>query len=166
MMRRLGQIAAALLGLLGLAGCSMHPLYSSGRETGSVAQAMASVDIPEPDTRLVQLIRNDLLSNMRPAGQAGSDRYTLVLKPTERSSDIIDQPQPKPTRQQVVVTVDYELTEGGKVLTSGRTFSQVSYDTVRQPYSDMQAQLDAERRAALELSSDIRTRLASFFATR
>lgn len=161
---RPSRLAALLLVLTGLSGCGMHPLYGAGPATGDVAQSLASVTVPEPDSRLTQLIRNDLLSNMRPAGQAGADRYVLTLKPVEKNREIIDQQQPKPARQQVVVTVDYELLEGGKVLTSGRTFSQVSYDAVRQPYADIQAQIDAEKRVALELSSDIRTRLASYFA--
>ena len=165
-MRGIGRYVLALIMLAGLAGCRMHPLYGSSGESGGVAQSLAAISIPEPDTRLTQLIRNNLLSTMRPAGQAAANRYVLTLKPTERSNDIIEQPQPKATRQQVMVTVDYELMEGGKVLTSGKTFSQVSYDTVRQPLSDLQAQTDAEKRVALELSSDIRTRLASYFATR
>jgi LPS-assembly lipoprotein len=165
-MRKFRQTVAVFATLIAVAGCSMHPLYQSGRGTGSVGQSLASITIPEPDSRLAQIIRNDLLSNMRPAGQAGSDRFVLTLKPVEKSNDIIDLPQPNPARQQVVVSVDYQLSEAGKVLTSGRTFSQVSYDIVRQPYSDMQAQVDAEKRAALELSSDIRTRLASYFSSR
>lgn len=163
---KLSQVAALLFVLSGLSGCGMHPLYGSSSATGGVAASLASVTIPEPDTRLIQLIRNDLLSNMRPAGQAGPDRYVLTLRPVEKNRDIIDQRQPKPDRQQVVVTIDYELSKSGKVLTSGRTFSQVSYDVVRQPYSDIQAQVDAEKRVALELSADIRTRLASYFSNR
>ena len=151
--------------LVGLAGCGMHPLYGTAGESGGVAQSLASISIPQLDSRMTQLIRNNLLSTMRPAGQAAADRYVLTLNPAEKSNDIIDQPQPKATRQQVIVTVDYQLLEGGKVLSSGKTFSQVSYDNVRQPFSDMQAQADAEKRVALELSSDLRTRLASYFAT-
>lgn len=156
---------ALVLGLLALAGCGMHPLYGNSDGNGGVAQSLAGVDIPAPTDRLSQLVRNDLLSVIRPAGQGSGGRYILILKTAQANNDIIDEPQPRATRQQVVVTIDYQLLQGGRVMTSGKTFSQVSYDTVRQPLSDRQAEVDAERRAALELSADIRTRLASYFAS-
>jgi hypothetical protein len=49
---------------------------------------------------------------------------------------------------------------------SGKTFSQVSFDVVRQPFADTQAENNAMERAAHEVSGDIRMRIAAFFATR
>jgi hypothetical protein len=51
------------------------------------------------------------------------------------------------------------------VLHSGKTFSQVSYDVVREPFADMQAEANAMERAAHEVSMDIRSRLAAYFAS-
>ncbi|MBC8038663.1 MAG: hypothetical protein H7X89_15760 [Rhizobiales bacterium] len=130
-----------------------------------MAGELASIAIPEADSRLGQIIRNDLLSAMRPAGTASNDRYRLELKQASSRTNIIEKKQPNVTRNAVSVSVKFSLLDGAKEVYSGKTFSQVSYDVVRQPFADMQAENDAVERAAHELSADIRTRLASYFAT-
>ena len=159
---RAGSIVLCLI-LLG--ACGFRPLYATTGKTGTVAAQLASVTIPAPDTRVGQIIRNDLLSAMRPAGQAGDDRYVLTLKPVVKNSDIIETSQPLAGRQSLTVSVDFQLFEGKTVRYSGKTFSQVSYDVIREPFADAQALSNAQDRAAHELGADIRTRLASFFAT-
>ena len=152
---------------LGLAGCGYRPLYGTAHEDRGVVSAMASVAIPEAQDRLGQIIRNDLLSTMRPADTAAEDRYTLLLRTEFKKSEVIEKPLPATTRKSAQVTVAYELTgqRGEGTVTSGRTFSQVSYDVVRQPFADMQAETNAIERAAHEVSQDIRTRLAAYFAS-
>ncbi len=54
-------------------------MYSTTSETAGVAATMASVNIPEADDRVGQMIRNDLISSMR-AGKGPEDKYTLLLK--------------------------------------------------------------------------------------
>jgi LPS-assembly lipoprotein len=154
-------LAAALL----LAGCGYRPLYGSSAETAGVAATLASISIPEADDRVGQLIRNDLLSSMQ-AGK-GEDRYTLILKPVVRRSSVIDKPQPNTTRQAITLAVTYELVErsSGSVVNSGKTFSHASFDVIRQPFADLQAETNATERAAHEVSADIRTRLAAYFAS-
>ena len=39
-----------------------------------------------------------------------------------------------------------------------------SYNAIRAPYAELAAELDAERRAAREVGTDIRTQLAIYFA--
>ena len=140
-------VAAALL----LAGCGYRPLYGS-------------VSIPEAEDRVGQLIRNDLLSSMR-AGE-GEQKYTLLLKPVVKRSGVIDKPQPNVTRDAITLAVSYELVErsSGTVVHTGKTFSNASFDIIRQPFADLQAETNATERAVHEVSSDIRTRLAAYFA--
>ena len=170
-MSRIDRRSFLLLGLLPLAGCGYRPLYGTANDSRGVVASMAAVSIPEAEDRLTQIIRNDLLSTMRPAGTAAEDRYTLLLKTQFTKTDVIDKPLRPPlpvtTRQSARVTVTYELTGQGSdgPLTSGRTFSYVSFDVVRQPFADMQAETNAIERAAHEVSQDIRTRLAAYFAS-
>jgi hypothetical protein len=49
---------------------------------------------------------------------------------------------------------------------SGKTFSAVSYDIIREPVADLQAESNATSRAAKEVASDIHTRLAAYMASR
>ena len=158
-------IAAALTGALLLGGCGYRPLYGSSADNAGVAATLSSIAIPEPTSRVGQIIRNDLISGMQPGG---AERYTLNLTPELKTSKAIDKVQPATTREQVNLSVAYELVDrsSGQAVTSGKTFSQASFDVIRQPVADMQAETNATERAAHEVSGDIRTRLAAYFASR
>lgn len=148
----------------GLAGCGYRPLYSSSSETAGVAATLSSIAIPEPEDRVGQLIRNDLMASIR-AGES-NQKYTLTLKPVVKKSGVIDRDPPNATRQAVVLSVSYELLERstGTIVNEGKTFSSASFDIIRQPFADMQAETNATERAVHEVSADIRTRLAAYFA--
>lgn len=156
----------ACAAVLAAGGCGYRPLYGTAGDARGVVASLASVSIAQADTRLGQIVRNDLLSAMRPAGTAAPDSYVLVLRPEVKPASIIDKPLPNTTRRSVQVVVNFELTSGDGILFSGKTFSQVSYDVVREPFADMQAEANATERAAHEVSMDIRSRLAAYFATR
>jgi hypothetical protein len=165
-MRRKAAVAIMAVGL-GLAGCtSMRPLYGSSGLSSDVSSELSSVAIPEPKTRLEQLIRNDLVAAMRPAGTAGEDRYTLLLKPEAKDDLAIEGETSDTLRKTVRLNVAFDLVDrrSNASVYSGRTFSQVSYDETGQSFADMQARTKAVERAAHEVSSDIRTRLAAHFA--
>lgn len=162
------RFAHAILALsvaVALSGCGYRPLYGSSAESAGVSAQLTSVAIPEATTRVGQLIRNDLLSGR---GGGGGDRYTLNMTTVVRKSGVIDQPQPSVTRQSIRLAVDFELIEqgSGKTVYSGKTFSQASFDVIRQPFADLQAETNATERAAHEVSGDIRTRLAAYFSKR
>lgn len=162
-MRRTATILIACAGLL-LAGCGYRPLYGTSADDAGVTASLSSVAIPEADSRLGQIIRNDLLSGMRSNGE---DRYTLIIKPTVRKTGQIQKPLPAVTREAIHVAASFDLVERrtGQTVHSGKTFSQASFDLVRQPFADMQAETNATERAAHEVAADIRTRLAAYFAT-
>lgn len=153
-------LASAIL----ISGCGYRPLYSSSAENAGVTATLTSVSIPEADTRLGQIIRNDLISSMH-SGR-GEDRYSLIIKPALKKTGIIEKPQPNVTRQAMHLAVSFDLIERatGSTVHSGKTFSQASFDVVRQPFADLQAETNATERVAHEVSADIRTRLAAYFA--
>ena len=161
-------VVLPLLMLLG--ACGFRPLYGSDSSSPGVANDLASVSVPEPHDRLSQLIRNDLLSTMRPAGTAEPDRYRLDIDAvaTEDKS-IEDSSNSRSARRATVrVMANFELRDlsGGKTVYKGRTFSNVSYDDVQQSFADLQARTNAMERGAHEIALDIRTRLAAHFASR
>lgn len=165
-MRRAPTILLACAVVL-LAGCGYRPLYgTSSVEPAGVSASLSQVAVPEASDRVGQLIRNGLLPAM--GNGSGAERYTLRMKPSLRKTGIIRQSQPAVTRQAIHLSVAYELVDRGNggTVHSGKTFSQASFDVVRQPFADMQAETNATERAALEVAADIRTRLAAYFATR
>ena len=168
MKRGMGFAVLAVAGMTLLGGCSYRPLYGSSAESAGVAADLSGIAIAEPTTRVGQIIRNDLISAMRPGNSGSEDRYTLTLTPEVKSDNIIEKSVPATTRQQVRLSVSYDLIDQktGSSVHSGKTFSQASYDVVRQPFADTQAEADATARAAHEVSADIRTRLAAYFSSR
>jgi LPS-assembly lipoprotein len=163
-MRKASAIAV-LAAALTLGGCSYRPLYGSSADSAGVGAVLSSVSIPQPTDRIGQLIRNDLISAMKSG--SGEDRYTLTITPVIRKAPIIDKPLPAVTRQAINLSASFELTDkvSGESLHKGKTFSQASYDVVRQPFADLQAETNATERAAHEVSADIRTRIAAYFAS-
>lgn len=153
------------LGLLpALSACGTYqPLYG-GSSGGDVESKLAAVSIEEEQSRLGQLVRNELISTMSASG--GS--YTLRLDVKDNTSTVITYPGPRTRRNAAVVVSKYSLfgEDKRKALTDGRVRSSVSYDLTRdqQPIADRQARADAEHRAAVEIATEIRTRLAIYFS--
>jgi LPS-assembly lipoprotein len=155
-------VAASLLG-----ACAMRPLYGTSSEDRAVPMALESVTIPEAETRLGQLIRNELISSLRPAGSGEPDRYTLVINSRQRDETAVEEEDSHIARRTVRVNAAFVLKDisSGKTVFSGRTFSVVSYDRTGQSFADLQAYDNAMERAAKVVSTDIRTRVAAYFAT-
>jgi LPS-assembly lipoprotein len=168
---RMKQVAPAILlvAVMLLGGCAMRPLYgTSSAEYGvGVPQALESVTISEAETRLGQLIRNDLISGFRPAGTDAPDRYRLVINSRSREENAVEEEDSHIARRTVRVNVAFILSDisSGKAVYSGRTFSVVSYDRTGQGFADLQAETNAMERAAKVVSTDIRTRVAAYFAS-
>lgn len=153
-------------GLLG--GCGFQPLYNAGSSSEGVVAELRGIAIAEPQSRLAQLIRNDLLSSIRPAGSGNGDRYTLAIDAAAQEDTVIETRQVTETSREVVrVNVHFALRKQGtgELVYEGKTFSHVPYDEVGQSFSDLRGRNNALERAAREVSVDIRTRLAAHFAS-
>jgi len=155
-------VAASLIG-----GCAMRPLYGVSSDERGVPAVLESVMIPEAENRLGQLIRNDLISAFRPAGSGEPDRFALNINSREREETAIEEKDSHIARRTVRVNAAFTLKDlsSGKMVYSGRTFSIVSYDRTGQSFADLQAYNNAIERAARVVSTDIRTRVAAYFAT-
>jgi LPS-assembly lipoprotein len=153
---------------LALAGCGFQPLYNAGSSSEGVIAELQGISIEEPDSRLAQLIRNDLLSSIRPAGTGGGDRYLLSMTAVSNEDSVIETRHITETSREVVrVTVRFSLKAqgSGAVEYEGGTFSHVPFDVTGESFADLQARTNALERAAHEVSLDIRTRLAAHFAS-
>lgn len=162
------RILAVIPLLVLLGACGFRPLYGTDGVSAGVAGQLASVAIPEPKNRLDQLVRNELLSTMRPAGTAAPDRYRLdIVTTASEDRSIEDSDDSRSARRSTVrVTSSFQLKDinGGAVVYKGKTFSNVSYDDVGQSFSNLQARTNAVERGAREIAIDIRTRVAAYFA--
>lgn len=150
-----------------LTACGFQPLYGDLDGTSPVVHKLASVEVVEQKSRVGQLIRNEIISGITPAGAAAGQSYRLEIAPKSSESSVIDGVNTESLRQQYRLNVDFTLYEGvsGRPIFNGKTFSQVSYDRVVSPVANLQARTNATERAAKEVGLDIRTRLAAYFST-
>ena len=154
-------------GLPVLTGCGFKPLYGVTQDGSSVATELSYVTIPEPRDRMAQLIRNNLLSTMSPAGRPLGDRYRLEYKVKTSTNDLVVERDTDVSRRQFRLAVDYSLidTKSNKEVHRGRTFSHLAYDRVESEFSNVQAETNVRERAAYQVADDIRTRLAAYFSS-
>lgn len=158
-------IGLLLFTVLGLSACSTYrPLYGKGPDGISVSQGLANISVPEQHSRAGQLLRNELLDGI---GASPSSRYSLKLDITEKTVDVSSLSSSSAARKRYSLSAHYELVDSvsGKVGTSGDSFSNVSFDTINQPVSDLNAADNARLRAAKELGQDMKLRLAAFLST-
>lgn len=147
--------------LLFLAGCgSYRPLYGTTADGGSVVNELSGLAVSEQKTRAGQLVRNDILSGIR---SDGPTRYQLRLTPTETTTAVSSLAGTNVKRLKYILSAAFELVDltSGKVIKQGTSFSNISYDSVREPVADLQAANNARDRAAKEVGQDLRLRLAA-----
>lgn len=162
-MRQLTTIAFLTATLI-MGGCSYRPLYGTGSDGKGVAIAMSGIAVDEQKNRAGQLVRNNLISSF---GTSGTSNYVLRLAPEEKTQELSSNASIKLERNRYNLKVAYELADAqsGNTITSGSSFSNVSYDTVEQPIADLRAAENARERASREVAEDIRLRLAAYFSS-
>ena len=153
-----------LLGLTAALGaCNFRPLYlAQGADTTAVRSELAAIEIRGLDGRLGYLLRNALLDELNPATADVPPRYVLDVRLTSRARSFGIQLDNTITRYNLALTASFQLREkaAGEVLVASTVRRVASYNVSREPYADLIAAQDAERRAAQEVAVDIRTLLA------
>jgi LPS-assembly lipoprotein len=159
------KVAAVSLLCLALAGCGAYrPLYGKAPDGTSIATSLRGLTVTEQHTRAGQVLRNEILDGTE-AG--GVQRYNLKLDVTEHTTDVASLSGTFGTRTRYNLTARYELFDSttGKTINSGSSFSNVEYDVVNIPVSDLSAADNARMRAAKELGQDIKLRVAAYLAS-
>jgi LPS-assembly lipoprotein len=149
---------------LALAGCGAYrPLYGKGPDGTSIATSLSGLSVAEQHTRAGQLLRNEILDG---SGSGAVQRYGLKLDVAEHTSDVAALSSTLGTRKRYNMSAHFELydTASGKSLNSGSSFSNVEFDVINVPVSDLSAADNARSRAAKELGQDIKLRLAAILA--
>jgi LPS-assembly lipoprotein len=155
--------AAAALLLLAVAACGFRPLYGTRSADPRAASELAGIYIaPLPD-RDGQLVRNALLDRLNPKGEPEQPRYRLDVRMQISETPVALQKDETATRAQITYTVLFTLYEGNVALTNGTFTRDFSFDYVNQQYSNISARNDVKRRAADEIATEIRNRMATYF---
>ena len=153
---------------IGLGSCGYQPLYGTSTNGGQLSSQLASVSVTPKKTRIGQLIRNEILSSIGNRFGNVPSRYRLGFSAKSEDENTAKTFGSDTVRKSYQLRVSYTLSEipTGKIINKGNTFAHVSYDKTTASFSDYQAKINAQERAAKEIGNDIRTRLAAFFASR
>lgn len=159
----------------GLTGCQVQPLYSAGSssatasvDSGSVAAKLASVEV-EPAVGRVELeARNALIFGLTGGGGLTDNRYTLQYRIQTTVANVgFDPNLSRQTADQVTGFASFRLVETatGIRVFQGKSTALASYDRSNQRFANIRALRDAEDRVAQQIAEDIRTKLATYFAS-
>lgn len=166
--RRAAAIAAVAL----LTGCGFQPMYAEDRRLGpDVVDQLQATAIPVVTTtpseaaRLGQMLRNELLDRMTPAGEPVNPLYELQISLTNTTTDLLVRRDSTTSRVRMLTNAQYRLTSGDKQLTTGTARSVVSYDLPVEGYfAAVASARDGERQAATTLAEQIKSQLGVYFA--
>jgi hypothetical protein len=152
-MLRMGAAAAVLGAALALTGCSgLRPVYGPG----GIASQQLAFSYAEPESRIEQIIIQDLMLRLGKGG--GADAPQIRISAAAGSRDLTRTSVTKPrTQKEMAVTATYTVVAAdGAVLLTGRRKATAQYETVGQVLADEAAADDARERAARSVAETIR----------
>ncbi len=159
---RLGLVGAALLAATLLAGCGFHPLY--GEHAHEFDRDLATVRVEPIAERLGQLTALSLRDSFNPVNAQVEYRYQLSVVMQAARSDFAIRADGTASRQLYQVNASWKLTAIGadRATASGTARFSTSFDVGDDEYATIVAGQDAQRRAARDISEQIRTQLILF----
>lgn len=156
-----------LLAALGLplAGCNLRPLHA-GPQGAELNADLAAIEVEPADSRLGQTMRNFLIDQLNPAGVQVPAAYALGFSLQRARNALAIQLDDVATRYDLSLAATFELKSkaDGRTLYRSAVRRVVSYNVRSEPFATLVAEQDAERRAAREVSRQIRTQLSLYFA--
>ncbi|UUX47947.1 LPS assembly lipoprotein LptE [Nisaea acidiphila] len=119
---------------------------------------------PIPD-RAGQLLRNSLRDKLTPRGVPSQPRYRLDIGLNETRTNLVILKDATSTYSKLRMVATFALVDlqTGKPVQRGQSESTTTFNRVDSDFADLAAEKDARRRAADEISEDIRLRLGLYF---
>lgn len=148
--------AALALGAVLLVGCQAQPLY------GSISAQNRSVTVSVADSRVEQLVRNNLVLGF--GGERTEADYRLDLNASSSTSGLLPGGIDNEfSAARTSVTASYKLitVATGKAVKSGSRTADAQLDLPSQHFAQERAKLEAENRAARAVAAMIQADVAS-----
>jgi LPS-assembly lipoprotein len=132
-----------------------------------VQSELAAIEVKPIADRIGHYLRNELVFDLDGSGGAPARRYDLsVIVVESLDVTVTDYSTGRADSATLVATATYTLTERGtnRTIFTGQAVARATYDRFAQRFANVRAARDAQERAAKQLSSLIRNRLAAGFA--
>ena len=158
------KMPALFLPLLLLAGCGFHPLMGQS-DVGTATAELERIRVSSIADRSGQMLRNQLMQDLAPRGDAVASRYTLQVKLQEPRQEIALSRDESASRISYAANATFTLTDSatGRALFGGVASSTSTFEATNSEFASISAQLGARDRAVQEISADIRQQLAAYF---
>ena len=153
------RLLAATLSLGLLAGCQAQPLY------GSISGQNQSVTISAADSRVEQIVRNELVLGF--GGEQKNGAYQLDLTVTSGVAGLLPGGLDNEfSAARTTVTASYVLKSAstGETVKEGSRFVDAQLDLPSQNFAQERAKLEAEDRAARQVAALVRADIATALA--
>ena len=154
-------LAGALAAALALGGCGFTPMYA----TPAVSPALASIEPVLPGTSRTGFLLKEQLNRelARDEDEPAHYRLSIVLREFRFPQGV--RVNNVANRYELDVSAVYTLSDAAtaKVLYTGTTISEASYDSADPPYAGVVANQDGEERVAGQVAIQIRLALARYF---
>lgn len=150
------------LALFGLAACGFRPLYGDRGVQALSSDELSAVQIDLIRDREGQMLRNELLDRFQAAGSAVKPRYGLSIGLRTSRTALGIRTDDTASRVNLTMVANYVVRDiaTGTVLFSGQARSIDSFDILDSDFASTISEADAVRRAVLDLSEQITTRVS------
>lgn len=170
--RTLGLFAVAGPALA--SGCGFRPLYGKRGGSSASRDGLAQTKVHTVrarnaiNDRLGQILHNNLLDRINPAGRPRDPRYALAVNMSVARVGSGIQITEEATRARLTVNATFIVTvfATGKTLLRGTERSVNSYNILDSEFATLSAERDAAGRAVREIADSIKARLALYFDNR
>ena len=144
-------------------GCGFKSLYGTNGKFDSPTE-LSAIKISLIPDRIGQQVRNELLDLLTPHGAPQHPHYILKVTVVESKNAFAVKKNAFATRADLRLTGGYNLlsSDNRKLLTTGTVYVISSYDIVSSDFATLSAEKNARERSILQLSEDIRSRLAAW----
>lgn len=158
---------ALLATSLAVAGCGFRPLYGTRGPASISAAELSAIQIDPIANREGQLVRNSLLDKMQPQGPAPKPLYRLTVGVTVVRENLGVRTDDTATRGNLTMTAGYRLVDiaSGKQIMTGNSRAVSSYNILDSDFATVISENDAIRRTAVDLSEEIKTRVAIYLSS-
>lgn len=157
-----------VIGLL-LASCGFHPLFSSHENDGpSVAADFQNVRVATIESRSGQVLRNDLIDTLTPQGEPARPIYTLTIRleePLQNQNYAFQRNNSVTNVNYTVIAYWALLDKNGTAILSSTSSASELYAMSNSQYATTVSAQNTRDQVVMEISQDIRNKLAQFFLT-
>lgn len=158
--------SALVAALMGIAGCTWQPLYSTGGQVDQnlATSALSQISVGPVETRSGQQVRNHLIFLLQGGRDQAETRYRLQMRITDTRNEYAAVEGIRDfTAGSITITASYDLIDSttNTRVSGGSRFATATYDRTSQSFANERAARDAENRAAREVAEQLRLAIAA-----